>query len=86
MVVISHIYSKLDKNRTVIGLFLDIKKAFYSVDHSILLSKIKKYGIRGNANNLINTFLENRIQQVRLSDSLSDYIILNNGILQGNEY
>lgn len=39
---------------------------------------------RGNANNLINTFLKNRIQQVRVNDSLSDNIILNNGILQGN--
>lgn len=45
MAVISHIYSKLDKNRTVIGLFLDIKKSVYLDDHSILLAKLKKCGI-----------------------------------------
>jgi len=47
MTVISHIYNKLDKNRAVIGLFLDIIKAFDSVDHSILLAKLEKYQVSG---------------------------------------
>jgi len=49
MTVITHIYNRLDKNRAVIGLFLDVKKTIDSVDHSILLTKLEKYGIRGKA-------------------------------------
>jgi len=68
MGVISHIYNKLDKNRAVvIGLFLDVKKAFDSVVHSILLAKLDKYCIRDKANNLICNFLGNRIEQVRVN-------------------
>lgn len=68
MTVISHIHihDKLDENRAVIGLFLDVNKAFDSVDHSLLLAKLERYGIRGNANNLICNFFKNRIQQVRV--------------------
>ena len=40
----------LDEKNYVIGIFIDIKKAFDTVDHEIILSKLDCYGIRGHAN------------------------------------
>jgi len=61
----------------------NVKKAFDSVDHKILLNKLDKYGIRGIANNLVKSFLENRRQQVRINDVLSSLNPLNYGVPQG---
>lgn len=80
--IVSHICNKLDEGKAVLELFLDVKKAFDSVDHLILLAKLEKYGIRGVANNPICNFLKNCNQQVRVNGTLSDCIISNHGIPQ----
>jgi len=55
----------MDKNNKVLGIFLDIQKAFdCSVDHKILLNKLDLSGIRGLQNNLIKSFLSERTQRV----------------------
>ena len=46
--VVEKITSSLDNGDLVIGVFLDLKKAFDTVDHQILLKKLYLYGIRGN--------------------------------------
>lgn len=81
--LVSCIHNKLDEGNSTLGIFLDVKKAFDSVDHKILLNKLDKYGIRGVANNLIKSFLENRRQQVRVNDILSNVNNLNYGVPQG---
>ena len=40
--------------------FLDIKKAFDSVDHDILINKLEHYGIRGTANDLLKSYLSQK--------------------------
>ena len=54
---LSYIYEQLDNNNYVFSLFLDFKKAFDSVDHKILLSKLKHYGIRGTCYNWFESYL-----------------------------
>ena len=57
-------------------LLLDIKKAFDSVSHSILLQKFEHYGIRGIANSLLKTYLEKRKQYVSIAThNLTDCMI-----------
>jgi len=53
------------------GIFLDVKKAFDSVNHEKLLEKLNYAGIRGTANNIIKSFLANRIQEIKLNNTYS---------------
>lgn len=56
------IYPRVDARQPSFALFMDMTKAFDFVDHSILLNKLEIYGIRGNALNLIKSYLTNRTQ------------------------
>ena len=63
-------------------LFLVIKKAFDSVSHSILLQKLEHYDIRGIANSLMKTYLENRKQYVFIATHNSTNCIIELGVPQ----
>ena len=81
---IDTITTELDKKNKVIGLFLDLRKAFDTVNFSILLSKLEFYGIRGNALNLFRHYLENRKQRVILNGQKSDILLSTCGVPQGS--
>ena len=61
--ITEHIRSALDKNNFTCGVFLDFQKAFDTVNHGILLSKLSYYGVRGIAPDLFKSYLTNRKQQ-----------------------
>lgn len=75
---------KLDDSETSIVVFLDLSKAFETVDHSILLDKLYFYGIRGIALELIKSYLENRKQRVKTGNHLSDFMEILCGVPQGS--
>jgi len=66
------------------GIFLDLSKAFDTVNHNILIQKLDHYGIRGNAKIWFQSYLENRCQYVSLGDVKSDIKQLNHGVPQGS--
>ena len=74
----------LDNDEYIIGVFLDISKAFDTVDHVILLQKLSVYGVRGNALSLFESYLKNRRQFVTYNGVLSDTKILQCGVPQGS--
>lgn len=76
--------SSLNKNRTTIGIFLDIKKAFDSVNHDILLQKLERYGFRGPAGKFFRSYLTNRTQFVQISHNQSTTAIVKTGVPQGS--
>lgn len=51
------------------GMFLDLSKAYDSLDHELLLAKLQIYGIRGNANKWLESYLMGRPQKVRVKDN-----------------
>lgn len=77
------IYEKLDKSLPIAVSFLDLAKAFDTVNHKILLDKLYNYGIRGNAFKLISSYLQNRRQRVKVNGVLSDFCEVNTGVPQG---
>jgi len=81
--IVSNIHKKLDDIDFVIGIFLNVKKAFDSIDHNILLKKLYNYGICGVPNNLIKSFLTNRSQRFKINNVFSNYSTLNYRVPQG---
>ena len=63
--------------------FLDLKKAFDTVDHHILLSKLNLYGLTGVSHKLFSSYLDNRTQKCVVNGSLSECCTLKCGIRQG---
>ena len=73
----------IDKGNVNAVIFLDLKKAFDTVDHSILLSKLKAYGVGSNSSNWFKSYLDNRTQKCFVNGSLLDSQPLTCGIPQG---
>ena len=73
-----------DKGLTTCCVFLDLAKAFDTVNHNILIAKLSHYGIRGTPFQLIRSYLTNRMQYVNLSGYNSDSLIAKCGVPQGS--
>jgi hypothetical protein len=84
LTLIDKIVAGIDKNEMTLGTFLDFSKAFDTVNHKILIRKLHKYGIRGIANNLINSYLSNRKQFVSFNNVLSEAQVITYGVPQGS--
>ena len=63
-ILIDKITKAIDKKPHIIGLFLDFAKAFDTVNHNILLTKLAHYRIRGNVLQWIQNYLAKRKQTV----------------------
>ena len=55
----------VDNGECVSALFLDLSKAFDTINHDLLLAKLKAYGFSSNALKLMHDYLNNRKQQVQ---------------------
>ena len=74
----------IDKKELTCGIFIDLTKAFDTVDHNILLQKMHNYGIRGNIHNLFKSYLSNRQQFVKVNNAKSNLKSINCGVPQGS--
>ena len=74
----------LDNSNFACGIFIDLQKAFDTVDHQILLKKIEYYGIRGLANNWFKSYLSNRKQFVSINGFNSKKNTMEYGVPQGS--
>ena len=85
---ITHLIEELtnanEEKKITVGVFIDLKKAFDTIDHTLLLRKLKHYGIRGVANNWLESYLDSRKQFVSLNDCNSDVLNVKCGVPQGS--
>ena len=68
----------------IYSFFLDLRKAFDTLDHQILLNKLESYGIRGNCNRWFQTYLFERTQRVLVNGQFSDWKKITCGVPQGS--
>ena len=82
MSITENIQSQLDQNKFCAGVFVDLKKAFDTVDHKILLNKLSHYGIRGIANEWFCSHLTKRKQYVITGNQVSTLNEISTGVPQ----
>ena len=82
--LIDKILKALDEGEIVLGVFIDLSKAFDTVNHTILLDKLYKYGSRGMAHVWITNYLYDRKQFVSFNKLDSPYEKVNCGVPQGS--
>ena len=75
---------ELDKGNSVDAVYLDLRKAFDTVPHLRLISKLKGYGIKGNILSWITDFLSNRTQFVSINSASSSKVPVTSGVPQGS--
>ena len=76
------IMTELDNDRSVCTIFMDLAKAFDTVNHNIFLFKLEQYGVRGVANNLLSSYLSNRKQFVHGDGFSSSLLDIDIGVLR----
>ena len=82
--IIEKIQDAIKNNKFAIGIFIDLQKAFDTVNHSILLKKLNHYGIQSITNKWFESYLTNRQQFVSINGHNSDYSITKHGVPQGS--
>ena len=80
----NNVSNAVDRQKYLAGIFLDLSKAFDTLDHAILLSKLEAYGITGTPHQWITSYFRNRIQYVQIDDSKSDALRQICGVPQGS--
>ena len=81
---LQYLYENLDSGKLIFSIFLDFRKAFDSVNHDILLSKLQIYGIRGQALDWFRSYLNNRQQYVHVNKCESSLETIKCGVPQGS--
>ena len=81
---LDYLYVEVDARRIPLNVYLDFSKAFDFLSHSILLDKLKHYGVEGVAHDLLKNYLKNRKQFVQLNDHSSELKCVLNDVPQGS--
>ena len=80
----NNIAEAFENKMFIIGLFLDLSKAFDCVNHQILIKKMKHYGIRGIVLDWFSSYLQDRVQYVSMNNTTSNTQTVNIGVPQGS--
>ena len=82
--LVNQFHDSVEKNEFMIGLFIDLSRAFDTTSHKILIDKLYKYGIRGIALEWIKDYLLNRKQYVVYNNTKSNISSVEIGVPQGS--
>ena len=84
LLIADKIQKAIERNQYSCGIFLDLSKAFDTVNHTILIKKLEYYGIRGIAKDWFCSYLSNRKQLVSIGNVTSDLKPITCGVPQGS--
>ena len=84
MQLVDQISNSSENNQYTLGVFIDLSKAFDTVDHEILIAKLENYGIKENNLNWFKSYLENRKQFIRSDNISTNYQEIVCGVPQGS--
>ena len=82
--LVSNIYNSFNENKFTLGAFIDLSKAFDTVNHNILLNKLSLYGIKNNSLKWFSSDLSDRKQYVQTSVSKTTNLNVVCGVPQGS--
>ena len=82
--LVSHVIKAMNRKENTISVFLDLSKAFDTVNHNILLRKLEFYGIRGLALQWFKNYLTGRKQYVLYNNTQSSKQYITCGVPQGS--
>ena len=82
--LVEEISTALDKKNYTVGVFIDLKKAFDTIDHTLLCKKLEHLGIRGIVNDWLKSYLNNRKQYVEINKIQSELLKVVCGVPQGS--
>ena len=82
--LVDKISCNFDEKKYSVGVFLDLSKAFDTIDHTILINKLQRYGVRGSDCNWCVSYLQNRKQYVIFNKTESEYKEISCGVPQGS--
>jgi len=81
---VTEIVGEIEGSKTVAAIYLDIRKAFDTVNHQILLSKLQNCGVRGTLLSWFTSYLTDRKQCVKIDKTCSRMVTIHNGVPQGS--
>ena len=81
---VNYLLEQIESKNHVIGMFIDLSKAFDTIDHTKLLRKLEHYGIRGICYNLLKSYLSCRTQYTNFQQTESDKCLVEYGVPQGS--
>ena len=85
--LIDQVSNAFGNNNFVLGVFIDLSKAFDTVDHNILLEKLSMYGVKGNNFKWFHSYLSNRKQHIEFQNDdkkeKTNLLTIKCGVLQG---
>ena len=84
MELIEEITNNIEQKKKTGGIFIDLKKAFDTVNHEILIRKAEHYGLRGKVNDWLKSYLSNRRQYVVIGEEKSRELPVTCGVPQGS--
>ena len=81
---VNKLLNDIEEKRHIVGIFIDLSKAFDTIDHQKLLIKLEHYGIRGTCHSLLTSYLADRTQYTNFQHVFSDTCLVEFGVPQGS--
>ena len=82
--IVNAIQSNMNQGLFSCGVFIDLKKAFDTVDHNILLDKLNHYGFRGVIKDWFPSYLNNRMQSTQIGPHISNKVNVSCGVVEAS--